>query len=61
MTRLDVLKAEKKVINNLMCLSFNLKEKCEDYYNHEIECIEKYGSDNPVYDDDKAGESHGKA
>ena len=51
MKRLDLLKAELAVVKNLHCLAFNIKEQAEDYYNHEIECIEKYGSANPDYGD----------
>lgn len=49
MKRLDVLKMELDSINNLHCLSFNVKEAAQAYYEHEIECIEKYGSPNPEY------------
>jgi hypothetical protein len=48
-TRLDKLKEEKEQINNMKCLSFDLIEKCNEWYDHEIECIEKYGSANPTY------------
>lgn len=49
MRRLDLLKKELKVVKNLDCLAFNIKEQAIDYYNHEIECIEVYGSENPDY------------
>lgn len=52
-TRLDVLKQEREQIKNMKCLSFNLIEKCVEYYDHEIECIEIYRSANPVYEDKK--------
>ena len=51
MKRLDLLKAELEVVKNLDCLALNIKEQAVDYYNHEIECIEKYGSANPDYGD----------
>jgi len=47
--RLDKLKAELCIIKSLSCLSFDLVEQCEKYYNHEINCIEQYNSPNPVY------------
>lgn len=49
MRRLDLLKKELKIIKELDCLALNIKEQAEEYYNHEIECIEKYGSPNPDY------------
>ncbi len=50
-TRLERLKRERKTIESLSCLSFNLVEQCRDYYDHEIKCIEEYGSPNPTYND----------
>ena len=47
MKRLDELKRELELIQNLPCLAFNLKDACKDYYEHEIECIEKWNSPNP--------------
>ena len=47
-TRLDELKRELKAIDGMPCLSFSCREKCKEYLEHEIECIEKYGSKNPV-------------
>lgn len=47
MKRLDELKRELKLIQELPCLSFNLVEQCVQYYEHEIECIELYDSPNP--------------
>lgn len=49
MRRLDLLKKELEIINGLDCLAFNIKEQAQEYYNHEIECIEEYGSPNPNY------------
>jgi hypothetical protein len=49
MKRLDVLRKELNIIENLQCLSYNLIEQCREYYQHEIECIEKYDSPNPDY------------
>lgn len=53
MTRLETLKKELEIINNLVCLAFNIKEEAKKYYNHEIECIEVYGSANPEYNQRK--------
>lgn len=53
MTRLDYLKKELETIKSLQCLAFNVKKQAVDYYNHEIECIEVYGSANPEYDKHK--------
>lgn len=41
--RLVKLKAEKEIIQNMKCLSFELREKCLAWYDKEIECIERYG------------------
>lgn len=41
LTRLEKLKAEKEIIQNMKCLSFDLREKCIEWYDKEIECIEK--------------------
>ena len=49
-TRLERLKEELEVINSLDCLAFNIKEQAQAYYEHEIKCIEVYGSPNPVYE-----------
>lgn len=53
MTRLEILRKEWQIIKNLNCLSYQLKEDCENWYQHEIECIEKYHSSNPDYGDKK--------
>lgn len=47
MKRLEKLKQEREIIKSLQCLSFDLIDHCVKYYDHEIECIEEYGSDNP--------------
>ena len=47
MTRLDLLKKEKEEIKKMRCLSFDLIDKCLEWYDHEIRCIEEYGSPNP--------------
>lgn len=50
MTRLEKLKEEKRIINDskvFCCLSLDLKHKINSYYDHEIDCIELYGSSNP--------------
>ena len=49
MKRLEKLKAELEIVKSLRCLSLNLMEECKKYYEHEIKCIEDYGSDNPEY------------
>ena len=51
-TRLEKLKAEMKIVQALQCLRFDLMEECVDHYEHEIKCIECFGSPNPVYDDE---------
>lgn len=48
-TRLDVLKQELAIIKGLKCLNFNNRDACIEYYEHEIECIEKWGAPNPEY------------
>ena len=47
MNRLELLKQEKETISKMKTLSFDLKEQCQEWYDHEIECIEEYGSPNP--------------
>lgn len=49
MTRLEILKAEKEQIKDLRCLSFNLMDKCIEWYDREIEAIEVYGAENKDY------------
>ena len=56
MKRLDYLRKELNTIENMRCLSYDLIEKCREYYMHEIECIEKYNSPNPDYKDYKEDE-----
>jgi len=41
MSRLEILKEEKRIIENMKCLSFELIEKCQEWYDHEISCIER--------------------
>ena len=43
MSRLEILKAELEAIKSLKTLSFELKEKCVKWYEHEIWVIEEYG------------------
>ena len=57
-SRLELLKKEKEVVKGLKCLSFCKMQMVLDYYNHEIECIETFGSVNPTYNDE--GEDDGK-
>ena len=47
MTRLDKLKEEKEQISKMQCLAFSLMEKCQEWYQKEIDCIEVYGDENP--------------
>ena len=49
-TRLDKLKEEKKIIEGLKCLSFDCKDACLEWYEHEIEAI-NLGSANPTYEE----------
>ena len=49
MTRLKRLKIEREKLKDMKLLSFGLKDKCMEWYDHEIECIEKWGADNPEY------------
>jgi len=55
MTRLKTLKQEKEQIINMDCLAFSIKEAAVKYYDHEIECIEQWGSPNPEYKDKSIG------
>ena len=41
MSRLEILKQEREQISQMQCLSFDLMEKCREWYDHEIECIEE--------------------
>ena len=50
MDRLTTLKLELELIKNLRCLNYNLLDKVIEYYEHEIEFIEKYNSENREYD-----------
>lgn len=54
MTRLETLKKELETINSFRTMSFDLKDQCTDYYQREIDAIEKYGASNPEYE--KKGE-----
>ena len=49
MTRLEILKAEKEQIKDLRCLSFNLMDKCIEWYDKEIEAIEEHAAPNNDY------------
>ena len=46
MTRLDMLKAELAAIKYFHCLSFDIRDAAVKYYEHEIRCIEEWGSEN---------------
>ena len=46
MTRLELLKKEQEVVQNLRCLSFDLKDKALFHYQVEIDAIEVYGAPN---------------
>ncbi len=54
MTRLEPLKQEKEEIMRMHCLSFGLKDKCVEWYDHEIECIEKWGAENREVEDERS-------
>lgn len=47
MTRLQKLHEERSEILMMQTLSYELMEKCREWYDNEIECIEKYGAPNP--------------
>ena len=47
MSRLEILKQEREQISQMRCLSFDLMEKCREWYDNEIEAIEKYNAPNP--------------
>lgn len=47
-SRCDLLKFELETLKEFKCLSFDLADKIRDYYQHEIECIEKNGAANPT-------------
>ena len=53
MSRLEILKQEREQISQMRCLSFDLMEKCKEWYDHEIECIEVYGDENPEMDEEE--------
>lgn len=48
MTRLEKLKIEKQIADNLMLLPFQLIPMVKNYYDREIDAIEKYGASNPA-------------
>lgn len=52
MDRLTLLKNELDQIKGLRVLSYNLVNKAIEWYEHEIEYIEKYGAENPDYPDE---------
>ena len=37
--RYNQLKKEKEIINDMKCLSFDLKEQCLKWYDHEITAL----------------------
>ena len=45
-TRLEILKKEREQIKGMHCLAFKLIDDCLNYYDSEIEAIEKYGTPN---------------
>lgn len=49
MTRLELLKKEKAIVKSLKTLSYDCIDECIRHFDHEIECIEVYGSANPDY------------
>ena len=46
MTRLELLKKEAEQIQNMRCLSFDLKDQALFHYKTEIDAIEVYGAPN---------------
>jgi len=50
-SRLDILKREREIIKGLKTLSFGLKDDCDKWYKHEIECIENTGQLHPIIED----------
>lgn len=49
-TRLDELKKEREQIKGMHCLAFKLIDKCLDWYDSEIDAIEKWGSPNEEFE-----------
>ena len=49
-TRLEVLKREREQIKGMHCLAFRLIDSCLEWYDNEIEAIEKYGSPNEEFE-----------
>ncbi len=56
MNRLEKLKFEKQVAKRLTLLPFQMKPLIDEYYNREIDAIEKYGGSNPVVNSDSLTE-----
>jgi hypothetical protein len=50
MTRLELLKQERETVKGLRTLSFGLKDKCDEWYENEINNIEKYHLPNNTVD-----------
>lgn len=51
-TRLELLKKEREQVKGMRCLAFGLLDECLNWYDSEIDAIEKYGSPNKEYEVD---------
>ena len=49
-TRLETLKKEREQIKGMHCLAFKLIDKCLEWYDHVIECIEEFGAKNDEFE-----------
>lgn len=56
MKRLEKLIFEKKIADCLSLLPFQMRPIIENYYQKEIDAIQKYGSDNPEVDEESLKE-----
>lgn len=54
MTRLEMLRKERAAIKDMRCLAYGLMDKCIEWYDHEIECIEKWGAENREVEDERS-------
>lgn len=56
MNRLEKLKFEKQIAKHLSLLPFKMKPLIGEYYDREIDAIEKYGASNPQVSNDSLSE-----
>lgn len=56
MNRLEKLKFEKQIAKHLSLLPFQMKPLIGEYYDREIDAIEKYGASNPQVSNDSLSE-----